>query len=246
MRTTPLPAGARPARPPRRVPARAWASRLAGGGEGASVWSERDSEPGHPAPASTFAAPGPQPPARGRGAGRDGRSAARGQPGRAGPGGSEQGAGPRAAAAALGPDEVPRAVPGRGAGWASRQRETGRPVQRRQRSPLRGRGPCASCPAPGEPLARGEREGGAEPRLSPLEGPGGGAAPTGLRCRGPSRRSLGRARAPRPPVPEAARRGAPPAEEDAEPQPVCRAALKNPLKKDEGACKCVAPPCLCL
>lgn len=33
---------------------------------------------------------------------------------------------------------------------------------------------------------------------------------------------------------------------DSEPELVCRAALKNPLKEDEGACKCVAPPRLCL
>lgn len=147
-------------------------------------------------------------------------------------------------------------VPRRGAGGATAEPEDGALGARRQRSPLGGRGLCALCLVPGR--AAGPRPEGGQRRAAPVAAAGTGrrssTAPRAARPRqGPgaetrpaAAEALGPARSPRPPIPEAARRGAPPAEGDAEPSSVCCAALKNPLRKDEGVCKCVAPPCLCL
>lgn len=63
---------------------------------------------------------------------------------------------------------------------------------------------------------------------------------------GPVLRLLGAARGLEPSTPRGHPDGRSTGGGNAEPELVCRAALKNPLREDEGACKCVAPPRLCL
>ncbi|XP_068270309.1 collagen alpha-1(I) chain-like [Nyctibius grandis] len=197
VRATPLPAGG-PACPGRPVgspssPEPRGRDGSGVGSESASVWSELGPEPGAPIPVSVTAAPGTQPPARGRWAGRDGRFAAALGPGRATrlrAGGRGWEPRPLLARESDGAVLVTRAVPERGAGGGAWRRAGGARAEpgdqavadgasgaRRQRTPLRGRGPCASCSGAGRATGPRREEASAEPRLSPRERPGGGAAP---------------------------------------------------------------------